>query len=106
MIDLHWILGHPLRMQREQLYDIKFLRQKLYSFSWIVTDGKVKFLSPELSLSQLQGEESYPPGIQGPEKVCFLEHYFKDRTIVLEEKMPCKHQELRPMHLGRRGDKN
>ena len=42
-----------------------FLRQKLYSFSWIVTDGKVKFLSPELSLSQLQGEESYPPGIQG-----------------------------------------
>ena len=32
MIDLRWILGHPLRTQREQLYDIKFSQAKTVFF--------------------------------------------------------------------------
>lgn len=109
MIDLHLNLGHPLRMQREQLYRTwNFSGEnmlKLYFLIWIVTvwwnscPKNWTFHSSKVKKVILRDPKA-------SEKVCFLEHYFKDRTIVLEEKMPCKDQELRPMHLGRRGDKH
>ena len=40
----------------------------------------VKFLSQELNLSQLQGEESYPPGPQGIGESLFLGAVFQGQN--------------------------